>query len=367
MSRLLRWILALIVVLTLALIVSLLALMVLSGSSPGEFVRTSLARLSLMGRDTDLALSAGIDPTPRRFTVTFGDTPAAIADNLQQAGLILDAELFVAYARAEGLDSQFEAGTYFLNQTQPVTTIALTLTDSRNSFIAFRVLEGWRLEEIADIIDQNPLLNFSGADFLAAARAGQGAAQELGALTGLPSNTSLEGFLFPDSYQLPPDINVTNLIETLTNRFVEVVEPQWVADAAAQGLSMREVVTLASIVQREAVRVDEMPLVASVYRNRLRIGMKLDADPTVQYALGKERGAWWPRITVADYAGVNSPFNTYLFIGLPPSPINSPGMAAIRATVYPETTEYFFFRADCRDDGYHDFSRTFEEHLANGC
>ena len=124
---------------------------------------------------------------------------------------------------------------------------------------------------------------------------------------------------------------------------------------------------MASIVQREAVRVDEMPLIAGVYFNRLTTGMKMDADPTVQYALGKSRGDWWAQITQADYQNVNSIYNTYINLGLPPSPIASPGLDAIRASIYPEASDYFYFRADCRDDGYHEFARTFAEHLANGC
>jgi UPF0755 protein len=108
-------------------------------------------------------------------------------------------------------------------------------------------------------------------------------------------------------------------------------------------------------------------MIAGVYRNRLDIGMKLDADPTVQYGLGFQDGSWWPQITQADYSGVISDYNTYLRSDLPPGPIANPSLSAIQGTVYPVESEYLFFRAACDGSGFHNFARSFEEHLANGC
>lgn len=365
MGRLFRWLFALAVLAVIAGACALALLIAVSGESPGEAIRGFIARISIAARQDDLNRPIGTDNTPLRFAIALGDSPTEIASNLAAAGIISDPRLFVDYARAESLDRKFQAGTYFVRQTQTLAEIARQLTDARASFIPFRILEGWRLEEVAEIIDLNPMFSFGSAEFLAETFSSPPGFAEI---VDLPDGTNLEGFLYPDTYQLPPDTTAQGLIEVLATAFLEAVDPQVRADIAAQGLSIRDVVSLAAIVQREAVHSDEMPLIAGVYRNRLDIGMKLDADPTVQYALGKSRdGLWWPRITAADYAGVVSPYNVYLNFGLPPGPIASPGLDAIRAAVYPTPTDYFYFRADCRDDGYHDFAETFEEHLANGC
>ena len=126
---------------------------------------------------------------------------------------------------------------------------------------------------------------------------------------------------------------------------------------------------LASIVEREAVKDEEKPLIASVYLNRLKIGMKLDADPTVQYALGFDftNGTWWKNPLSLNDLQFDSPFNTYIYAGLPPAPIANPGLNSLQAVAFPAETPYYFFRAKCDGSGFHFFSETFEEHVANGC
>jgi UPF0755 protein len=138
------------------------------------------------------------------------------------------------------------------------------------------------------------------------------------------------------------------------------------ADAARQNTTIYEIVTLASIVQREAVHIDEAPQIAGVYWNRLQLGMKLDADPTVQYSLGHP-GDWWVRITQADYGNTISSYNTYLNLGLPPGPIANPSIEAIRAAANPQPSEYLYFQADCSGSGYHRYALTLAEHVANSC
>ncbi|MBC8100053.1 MAG: endolytic transglycosylase MltG [Armatimonadetes bacterium] len=340
---------------------------ILAGDDLINAARTVLRQLALSGRDADLALTVSDDPTPQRFRVQLGETPASIADQLLAANLILDADLFVDYVRAEGIDTQLEAGTFFLNQAQNIPQIALSLTDSRFSVISFTVFPGWRIEQVAEAIDANPLFAFKGADFLAVVGTGAPIDPVFAAQVGLPTGASLEGFLYPDTYQLDPDITPEALRDTLLTAFTQaVIEPLGTA-AAASGYTLFEHVIMASIVQREAVRLDEQPKIAGVYFNRLAINMKLDADPTVQYPLGDTRGSWWARITAADYQGVVDGYNTYLYAGFPPGPIANPGLDAIRASLYPQASEFFYFRADCRSDGYHDFARTYDEHLQNGC
>ena len=343
------------------------AVFLIARGNPVSFIQTELIRLSLNARTADLERIAGFDSTPTRFVIESGQTPRVIAARLHEAALILDPDLFVDYVRVYRLDVELEAGIYFLNQTQTIPEIARVLTDSRGSFIPFRILEGWRIEEIAGAIDNNRLFSFSGADFLAVAGAGTPQDEAFSAAVGLPPGASLEGFLFPDTYQLPPDITPEGLRQTLTDRFLEVTGPELNQAAADQGYTLHEMVTLASIIERESVHADENPRFSSVYRTRLDIGMKLDADPTVQYGIGFQNGAWWPQITQADYTNARHAYNTYLITGLPPGPIANPGISAIRAAIEPAQTGYYYFRAECGGSGYHTFAVTYQEHLANGC
>ncbi len=329
--------------------------------------RAAAARLSLLGREDEILSPLSSDTTQQRFIVDQGDTAAVIATKLVNARLIADDTLFVTYVRAERLDQRLEAGIFFLSPSQNLAEIAQELTDSRFSQITLTVIEGWRMEEIIEAIDANRLFGFSGADFRMVVGQGTPLPAALRERLDLPEGYALEGYLFPATYSLSPDVTPEGLRDQFIEAFFANVDDQVIADARSRGLSLFEVVTLASIVEREALHNDEKPRIAGVYLNRLNIDMKLDADPTVQYALQKSRGAWWPRITADDYTSVSSPYNTYLNTGLPPGPIANPGLASIRAVVYPQDHNYYYFRADCRSDGYHDFATSYEEHLANGC
>ncbi len=343
------------------------ALFLISGGHPLEYAQTTWIKLTLQSKQAALDQPISSDTTPIRFTVNPGDPPRVIAQNLYDAGLISSADLFVNYVRAYNIDVQLQAGTYFLKHAQSIREIAQALTDSRNSQIVFSIIEGWRLEEVAQAVDNNPLFGFTGNDFLKVVSAGAAIDQRFAQQVGLPPNASLEGFLFPNTYSLPPDITADGLRDTLLTEFSKEVNAAGIPNAAAQqSMSLYQVVTLASIVQREAVHMDEAPKIAGVYLNRLNLSMKLDADPTVQYALAQP-GNWWPQITQSDYSSTISPYNTYLNSGLPPGPIANPGMDAISAAVHPEASDYLYFQADCSGNGYHRFAKTFDEHLANSC
>ncbi|MBN1202444.1 MAG: endolytic transglycosylase MltG [Anaerolineae bacterium] len=329
-------------------------------------VKAIQLRISLSLNNDELNTPAGSDPTYRQFEVYAGDTASNIALNLVDMGLITDADLFVDYVQYHQLDSQLEAGTYYLRQTQTIPDIARALTDASAATVPFLTLEGWRIEQIAEVIDTNPLLNFTGADFLATVGPGAGIPPEFKVQVGIPDvlgngqPPSLEGFLFPATYKLKPGITVFELRDTMLDTFNQYVTDDLYQKAAQQGFTMYDVVTLASIVEREAVVADEAPVIASVYLNRLRLPMKLDADPTVQYAIGNSRdGSWWPQITQADYYGTdglpNQSYSTYLNEGLPPGPIASPGLASITAVLDAPPTEYYYFRAGCDGDGRHVF------------
>jgi UPF0755 protein len=341
---------------------------IFAGDQLVDTAQTALARFAIASRQDELERGISSDDSPVRFVVQPGDNPRIIAANLAAAGLISSERLFFDYVRANDIDTQLEAGTYFLNPSQSIIEIAAALTDSASSSFTFTILPGWRIEEVAEGIDDNQTyFDFTGDQFLALVGAGAEIDPEFAAFVGLSAGASLEGFLYPDTYNFPAGMTAQQMREILLNTFRERVGTQIPADAAAQGFTLYEIVTLASIIEREALHDDEHVLIASAYRNRIDIGMRLDADPTVQYGLQGARGRWWPQITQADYRNVNSVYNTYINDGLPPGPIASPGISAIRGATYPADSDYIYFRARCDGSGYHNFAITFEEHLANGC
>ena len=228
---------------------------------------------------------------------------------------------------------------------------------------------GWRMEQLAeylhsaDIMDGNQLLNL----------VHKGNALNHPVLTDRPANKSYEGYLFPGTYDLSnnptPEYLVAQMLENMGNQ----LPYDAFGLARQQGLTMYEVITLASIIERETANTQEKPIIASVYLNRLNPANNepyLRADPTVQYAMGyqKNTGQWWKSpVTLDEYDKVNSPYNTYLYKGLPPGPISSPGIDSILAVLYPAKTDYLFFvcrRPNCAD-GQHTFATTYEEHLQN--
>jgi len=302
------------------------------------------------------------EASERNFKIEPGQSVNSIAASLQEVGLIRDAESFRAYLIYSGLDTSIQAGEYKLSAAMSAIEVARELQDATSPEVNFVILPGWRMEEIASSYSTSGL-SITPEEFLDAA-------------INAPDNfeflsdaDSAEGFFFPDSYILPRNISVDELVTELVSNFAVHLTPDLVNGFEGQGLTVYEAVTLASIVEREAVRDEEKPLIASVYLNRLNIGMKLEADPTVQYALGYDfaEETWWTNpLSLADLK-FDSPFNTYAYAGLPPAPISNPDLDSLQAVAFPAETPYYFFRAKCDGSGYHSFAETFEEHVANGC
>lgn len=307
-----------------------------------------------------------------QFVVQPGATARGIAENLAAAGLIGDARLFEAYVRVNGLAPRLQAGSYQLSPAMTIPEIADVLQHAVAPEIVVRVGEGWRLEQTADALAANTRLN-------AAEYRQRGLTGDLSGLDATkyaflalrPAGASLEGFLYPDTYRLPAeDTTVLDLLARQLDSFGEKVMPAWEAAQVegATALTLHQVLTLASIVEREAAVDDERPLIARVYLNRLARGMKLQADPTVQYAMGfqPDTGRWWKvPMYLEEYDAVESPYNTYKVKGLPPGPICAPGLASIRAVLDPAQHDYLFFMAKGDGSGRHSFARTFDEHLEN--
>jgi UPF0755 protein len=175
-----------------------------------------------------------------------------------------------------------------------------------------------------------------------------------------------EGFLLADTYILPRSTDANGLVAALVRNFAVHLTDELKTGFSNQNLTVYQAVILASLVERESIVVGEMPIIASVFINRLNSGWKLESDPTVQYSIGFE-GNWWPNPLSSLDLEIDSPFNTYLFYGLPPAPIANPSLDALRAVASPAITNYYFFRAKCDNSGLHNFAETLDEHINNEC
>ncbi|HLH20970.1 MAG TPA: endolytic transglycosylase MltG [Chloroflexota bacterium] len=303
------------------------------------------------------------DSTPVTFTVEPGQSAARIGEALQAQGLVRSAQVFRLLVEQEGVGNRLAAGEYELSPSMSTREVVAALAGGRvRRGLSVTVPEGWRAEEIAWKL--NAIAPGSGDDFLGAVYDPAGYAADL----DLPAGASLEGFLFPDTYEWRPQDGGKALVGRMVNEFLRKFDARRRDKASAHGLSLRDAVTLASIVEREAVLPEERPLIAAVYYNRLALDMPLQADPTVQYALAEPEvpapgEALWKRDLSLDDLDVASSYNTYRHKGLPAGPICSPGLASLDAVAEPASTDALYFVA--RADGSHVFARTLDEHLAN--
>ncbi len=302
------------------------------------------------------------DGGERTFLIQSGESVTSVALRLEESGLIKDAAAFRDYLVYTGLDTSIQAREFLLSPAMSIVDIARKLQDATPEQVTFVILAGWRTEEVASSLATSGL-EISYAEFMAAAGSGPFG------MDFLPAEASSEGFLYPDSYIIPRQATAEGLVAEFVRNFMLHLTTDIREGFKRQGLTVFEAVTLASIVQREAVIPEERPQVASVFLNRLAIGMKLESDPTVQYALGynETQATWWTNpLSIADLE-IDSQFNTYRVPGLPPAPISNPSLSALRAVAFPAQTPYYYFRARCDGSGYHDFAVTFDEHLQNGC
>lgn len=292
------------------------------------------------------------DATTQRLVITPGATFAAVTDSLVARGVVAHRIWFKLLARLRGVDRSVQAGAYEFRPGESSWRVLNTLMSGKTASTRFTVPEGLSLLEIATLAQAR--LGIPADSILVAARdTTEAATLEL-------EGHDLEGFLFPETYQVPVFSHARDLVRIMTRGFAAAWKPDWDDRLTTLGMTRRQAVTLASIVEGEA-RVDiEREIIAGVYHNRLRIGMALQADPTVQYAIELATGRPKTRLYEKDYQ-TPSPYNTYLHPGLPPGPISSPGLRSIQATLYPADVPYLYFVAG--PDGHHVFSRTYEEHL----
>ncbi|HKJ26008.1 MAG TPA: endolytic transglycosylase MltG [Anaerolineales bacterium] len=299
------------------------------------------------------------------FSIESGEPTASILARLQQNGAITSADLLSDYIMYTGLDTKLQAGDFYIQPHMNQLDVIHALLDSTPLFVPVAVLAGWRLEELAASLPTTGLA-ITPEEFIQAAQLSYNA---IPISMEIPYGAPLEGFFSPGVYEVERTIRAEQLAAYLLEQF-ELNLPVDVRTGLEQhGLTLYQSVILASIIEREAVVDDEMPIIASVFYNRLAINMKLETDPTVQYALGynSAQTTWWTNPLTYGDLEVDSPYNTYLYPGLPPTPIANPSLAALQAVAFPAQTPYYYFRAACDGSGRHNFSQTYQEHIDFAC
>lgn len=289
-----------------------------------------------------------VEHEPVQVVVERGTSVRALGQLLKEAGVIRSSALFEIYLRARRETDRIQAGTYELPRNRPLGDIVEILLSGRTVLIPVTIPEGLRLEQTAGHAARG--LGVDSLTFLTLI-SDSTFTRSLGL-----STPTLEGYLFPETYRVDPKTTEKELVQIMVNQFWDTFTPAWRARADSLGRTVHEIVTLASIVEEEARVPEERTTIAGVFWNRLDIGMRLEADPTIQYALGGHR----QRVLYRDLE-VDSPYNTYRYAGLPPGPIASPGKQSLEATLYPDSVPYLFFVAT-GEGGRHTFSETLAEH-----
>ncbi|MEE8386793.1 MAG: endolytic transglycosylase MltG [Dehalococcoidia bacterium] len=308
-------------------------------------------------------------PTPVIISVDEGEGAQEIGDTLEDAGVIESAIQFRVLVELLGYDRLLQAGEYELEPNTPALHVVYRMRRGIVSSLFVTVIEGWRLEEIADALDEQGVITRE--DFLEAAVAGNfDHVEEFDFLGRLRSATSLEGYLFPATYFYRRDDTAEDVIQQMLEATNENFTPELRRQALDQGLTVHGVLTLASIIEREAQVPKERPMMAQVFLTRLRRGMLLEADPTVQYALAEdpenaEEFGYWKTGLTEDDLEIDSGYNTYRSSGLPPTPIAAPRLDSIIAVIEPTDTNFLYFVATGDEDGSHAFAETLAEHLEN--
>lgn len=279
------------------------------------------------------------DTQTRVFIIEKGTSLRGIARNLVNAGLIRDANIFLLQVKIMGVENNIQAGTFQLSPAMNVGNIAKALTIGTND-IRITIPEGKRAEEVAEILKQSMLLF------------------DTSWTKKLQDN---EGYLFPDTYNFAQNSSIETIVAIMKDNF----EKKYASLPTINKLSKKEIVTLASLIEREAKHAEDRPLVSSVMHNRLNINMALQVDATIQYAIGYDYSehTWWKKGLTINDLQINSLYNTYNHQSLPPEPICNPGLAALQAAVEPANTNYFYYISD--KQGINHYAVTLEEHNNN--
>lgn len=274
-----------------------------------------------------------------RVTVKSGDGASAAAWHLKESGLIMSKSLFLSWTKLTGSAGSIKAGTYEFTQRDGTFKILRELKSGSKSLIKFTVPEGSNIRQTAEIIAQIGSINEEKFIKIAAEK-------------------KAEGYLMPETYFIDPGMNEEQIVNMMRREFDKKVTPDMYARAAELNMPMEDIITLASIIEKEAVKPEERTVISAVFYNRIKKNIRLESCATVLYAMGVNKA----RLTVED-TKIDSPYNTYRHKGLPPGPICSPGIESIRAALYPANTGSLFFVS--AGNGSHIFSESLEEHVKN--
>ncbi len=283
----------------------------------------------------------------KKLDIAFGEQFETTLDHLTASGMVRNPLKFRFYAKFKGYDQKIKAGEYLISTRMSPEELLMNMVSGKVVLYRFTIPEGYSLAQIADVIVRNGWGTRD--DFLNLTKD-----PEFIHSLGMDAQT-LEGYLYPETYFFPKGAELKKIISAMINRFNKVYTPQWKTRAEELGLSIHQVVTLASIIEKETGNASERPVIASVFHNRLNKKMRLESDPTVIYGIPNFNGD----ITKKDLMTV-TPYNTYKISGLPPGPIASPGAKSLEAALYPAQTPFLFFVS--KNNGSHQFSRTMEEH-----
>lgn len=282
----------------------------------------------------------------RDFVVHEGATLNQVAADLKTAHMIRNSTLFRLAGRFKGYDHHIKAGEYRLNNAMPPLKILEILKEGRIMTHPITIPEGFTLNQIADLLDQKGLSDK--ASFMKFTK-------DKNRIERLDfSGNTLEGYLYPDTYRFRRNETAEKIIHAMVSRFRKIVSP-YETRIKETGMTLKQVITLASIVEKETGAPEERPMIARVFLNRLKKNMRLESDPTVIYGINNFNG----NLTKKDLK-TKTPYNTYVIKGLPPGPIANPGLASIKAVLNPAEGDYYFFVS--KNNGTHYFSRTLKEH-----
>jgi UPF0755 protein len=287
------------------------------------------------------------DATFKSVTIEMGSSTSAIANQLYSQGIIDSAKYFKILSKLNRFDDKFQAGVYSLSPSMTPTDIGKTIVNGHVETLNITIPEGYTIYQIADKLSEEGAIDHDifvdllenedfKFDFLKTAQ---------------NNENHLEGYLFPNTYQLATGATEEQIITTMLNQFDLVFTDEYVARTKELNLTINDIVTIASIIERECKEAADRPKVASVIYNRIAKSMPLQMCSTVQYALGEQK----TRLSIAD-TKIDSQYNTYVHTGIPPGPIGAPGESSIKAALYPEDTDYLFFVVSDKLDGTHNFS-----------
>jgi UPF0755 protein len=326
--------------------------------------KTNMIRAQLMPKLSILSSSQSNSNGVSDFVILPGEPANSISERLANQGIVPDANLLTQYMIYKGIDSRIQSGYFQFTDDMSTIQIAHSLTSSIPSQINFYVWPGWRREQLADSLSRHPHLSVDRATFLAFVNRDLPLPDQYSFMNQIPAEMSLEGYLYPGHYVFSPKATASEVLNQILTAFdtnISIINAQ----NTLHGLTLHEFVTLASIVQREMILIEEASKIAGVFLNRLSLGMPLAADATTQYALATTDN-WWPQLSL-DPRLVDSPYNTYVILGLPPGPICNPSAITLNSVANPESSDLLYFRATCDNSGRHNFSYTYEQHLALGC